>query len=195
MICNLRERRRRQTARDIQQAALLLALRGGYDAVTADAIAAEAGISPRTFFNYYPNKQAAMLGVPPCLEPERLGWFAQSRQPLMADLVLVMATMIEEDRLDRKLMRSIRQLIEAEPQLQPLFRGKLDRVAEDLTGLLSQRLGPESEQKAHLIAMLCCEAMAQAVWDWIDDETMDQSRIAEALRQRLIAVCAALGGG
>ena len=59
----LRDRRRVQTSREIQRAALSLALRHGYDAVTTEMIAAEAGISQRTFFNYYLNKDAAIVGT------------------------------------------------------------------------------------------------------------------------------------
>lgn len=52
----LRERRRRQTSADIRDAAVRLTLERGFDKVTVDEICAEAGISTRTFFNYFPNK-------------------------------------------------------------------------------------------------------------------------------------------
>ena len=46
----LESRRRLQTSRKIQWAALKLALRYGYDDMTTEMIAAAAGISQRTFF-------------------------------------------------------------------------------------------------------------------------------------------------
>jgi hypothetical protein len=52
----LRERRRRQTSADIRDAAVRLALARGFDKVTIEEICVEAGISTRTFFNYFPNK-------------------------------------------------------------------------------------------------------------------------------------------
>ena len=64
----LRDRRRIQTAREIQRTALSLALRQGYDSVTTEMIAAEAGISQRTFFNYYLNKNAAIIGTAPSFD-------------------------------------------------------------------------------------------------------------------------------
>src|SRR5271165_2273662 len=54
----LRERRRRQTSADIRDAAVRLALQRGFDKVTIEEICVEAGISSRTFFNYFPNKES-----------------------------------------------------------------------------------------------------------------------------------------
>lgn len=195
MARDLRERRRRQTAREIQQAALRLSLRLGHDAVTADAIAAEAGISPRTFFNYYNNKQAAILGVPPRLDLEASEWFVHSRQPLMDDVVQVLGEMLDEDRLDRDLMRLIKQLIEAEPPLLPLFHATLERVSQDLTLLLTRRLGPGLEAQAHLIATLAASALSLAVRKWAADDSMDESRIIASMRQQLVDVCGCLQKG
>lgn len=55
----LRERRRRETQRDVSDAALELFERKGVAATTVDEIARAAGISARTFFRYYPTKEDA----------------------------------------------------------------------------------------------------------------------------------------
>lgn len=65
MTVSLRERRRQQTARDIQLATLDLAVKKGLENVTTEEIAATTGISTRTFFNYYTNKETAAVGAPP----------------------------------------------------------------------------------------------------------------------------------
>lgn len=59
---SLRERKKRQTRQRIHRAALELAIQHGPDGVTADDIAAAAGISPRTFFNYFDTKDEAFVG-------------------------------------------------------------------------------------------------------------------------------------
>src|ERR1700691_2687560 len=57
---DLRARRRRQTTADIHDAALRLARQEGFDNVTIEQISAEAGVSQRTFFNYFPTKESAV---------------------------------------------------------------------------------------------------------------------------------------
>lgn len=59
----LRERKRRQTREAIERAAITLVGEFGYGGVTVDAICARAGISQGTFFNYFPTKDAAIVGV------------------------------------------------------------------------------------------------------------------------------------
>lgn len=58
----LRERKKRETRESIHRAALELAHEGGVDALTVDAIAERAGVSQRTFFNYFPTKDDAIIG-------------------------------------------------------------------------------------------------------------------------------------
>ena len=72
----LRERKKAETHQALAKAALDLADRLGPDRVTVEAIAAAAGVSPRTFFNYFPSKEDAIVGIAP----------AQS-SALLADLV------------------------------------------------------------------------------------------------------------
>lgn len=59
---SLRERKKLQTRREIHRAALELAIAHGPQNVTADDIADRAGISTRTFFNYYATKDEAFVG-------------------------------------------------------------------------------------------------------------------------------------
>ncbi len=53
----LRERKRRETRQRIAETGLRLFLANGYENTTLDAIAAEAGISRRTFFSYFKSKE------------------------------------------------------------------------------------------------------------------------------------------
>lgn len=57
----LREEKRQQTLKRITQTALGLFARHGYEATTLDMIAADAGISRRTFFHYFKSKDDILL--------------------------------------------------------------------------------------------------------------------------------------
>lgn len=59
----LRDRQRAQTLRDLHEAAVTLARDGGLAAATVEAIAERANVSRRTFFNYFPTKEDALLGT------------------------------------------------------------------------------------------------------------------------------------
>src|ERR1700712_5307547 len=63
----LRERKRAATRQAIQRAVLRLALDRGLEHVTVEEISRDADISPRTFFNYFVSKEAAMAGDSPAL--------------------------------------------------------------------------------------------------------------------------------
>ena len=59
----LRERKKAETRDAISRAVMLLALERGFDAVTADDIAAAANVSVRTFHNYFGSKEEALVAA------------------------------------------------------------------------------------------------------------------------------------
>jgi AcrR family transcriptional regulator len=59
----LRERKKAETRNAISKAVMLLALDRGFDAVTADDIAAAANVSVRTFHNYFGSKEEALVAA------------------------------------------------------------------------------------------------------------------------------------
>ena len=63
-VPGLRERKRRDTEKRIELAAVRGALERGFESVTVDEICEEAVISRSTFFNYFPSRNAAIVGRP-----------------------------------------------------------------------------------------------------------------------------------
>lgn len=92
----LRERNRLDTWALIHDKASALALEEGLTKTTVEAIADAAGISKRTFFNYFATKEDAIMGTqPPTLSDEAVAAFrADGEDDLFGRTVRLMITVI-----------------------------------------------------------------------------------------------------
>jgi AcrR family transcriptional regulator len=141
--CGLRERKKRETRRAINVAALDLVEEKGFAAVTTEEIAARAGVSARTFFNYFPSKESAVLGS----SPDDLEDYAAQLQEQRGDetpldsLHRVLTGMLTPSSLDRDVRAKRRRIVLGEPALAPALVGNNIRLENALTAALERRLG------------------------------------------------------
>ena len=68
-----RERRKAETAQGLKDAARRLIIANGLTGFTIEELCEEVGVSRRTFFNYFPSKESAIIGeVPPRDSPPQV---------------------------------------------------------------------------------------------------------------------------
>ncbi|MDN5796633.1 MAG: TetR/AcrR family transcriptional regulator [Intrasporangium sp.] len=141
--CGLRERKKRETLLAIHRAALDLVEEHGFDAVTTEQIADRAGVSPRTFFNYYPSKDGAVLGRR-ADDFEQLRTAMRDAPPDESPLEVVrrlVITYFSPATLDADLRAQRRRVLVGEPTLAPALVRNNIRLETVLTEALEERLG------------------------------------------------------
>lgn len=181
----LRDRRRLQTSREIQRVALSLALREGYDSLTTERIAAQAGISQRTFFNYFLNKDAAIIGTGLCFDDGTVAWFRESSGPLLSDLLQALRHLLGSADLDRGMSQLIDRLLDTAPDLLPIFYGSLKRLGDQITDLAVTRLGEDARPDAELLADAISHALADTFRIWANDDAMALDSIVDVTAAKL----------
>ncbi len=188
----LRDRRRQQTLREIQAVTLQLIDRHGFDAVSTEMIATEAGISKRTFFNYYLNKEAAALGPPLTFTPEALEAFAAARGTLVDDMAELLRVTLAAQTKRKDTIRAIAALLDKTPLLVATFRESMRQLNRQLTALLAPRLGPGHALTADILGEVVVVVLGRAFLQWGHDESMTLDAAVDLLRAELLAVGRAL---
>lgn len=148
----LRARKKKMTRRAIHAAALTLVAERGLDHVTAEEIAAAADVSPRTFFNYFPTKDAAVLGAPPDL-PGILG-DALLRRPSEEDLFTAVTGVVRIwcRKIDQDPLRDQRRLVVGrDPRLGAAMVGTNREVEAALADAAARRPGAHDDLTARVV--------------------------------------------
>jgi AcrR family transcriptional regulator len=167
----LRERRRRQTSADIRGAAVRLVRERGFDKLTIEAICAEAGISVRTFFNYFPNKESAIAYGPSDIPPELVEEFVAagpgSYSVMLDELIKLAAHHLRDMPPDRDQAETMLELAKTSPAMLAAFLAELERFQNHLIDIVARRQGmkPDEEIPA-VISALALTAIRSGIERW-----------------------------
>ena len=176
MTSPLRQRRQLETARDIQKATLELAARKRLEDVTTEEIAVAAGVSTRTFFNYYPNKEGAAVGRPPRFSEENRGLLRNGSGPLRGDIKVFLEKHIDALEKDAPIMRSLAGVLRSNEKARGILAGFLAAERESLEDVLFERI--KNRQAAAALASHATDAIGRAIQQWQQNE---DTSLAEAL--------------
>ncbi|MDQ0648826.1 AcrR family transcriptional regulator [Microbacterium natoriense] len=178
----LRERKKRQRREALHEAALRLVERQGLDGTTVEQICEEVGVSPRTFFNYFPSKTAAALNLPEqIISPEAAARFRSTNGELMPAICELLA-----DSMSSGVERvRLKKLITDQPQLVAAFTQWMGALKAEFHVLVEERAG--SPEVADAAIMLALASLRTLMHRPADDTRPDAVRLLETL-DRLIAV-------
>lgn len=173
---SLHSRRRRETRREIQRAALRLAREHGFDKLTVDMISAEAGVSPRTFFNYFPSKDAAVLHGPTDLSEELVAQFVAagpaSAREVLSDLTRLLVRDLAGRPPDPEELRASFEVSRKNPPVLAALLAQFEAFQTYVADLAARRLGENpGDEVSAMIAAIALAAVRQGMDQWARSET------------------------
>jgi AcrR family transcriptional regulator len=192
---SLRARKKQATRRAIHDAAFTLVEDAGFSGATVEAISDRAGVAPRTFWSYFPSKEAAVIDVGPD-RPAALQAALLARppdeDPLTALQRVLQADMVDRNvDLDRALRRA--RLVRREPQLMAAVAVAYDEVERALVAGIAERLGqdPETDLLPGLYVNAACGACRAAYQRW--SETKGQTALTDLVNEAFTHLARGLG--
>ncbi len=174
---SLRERKKLATRRSLRRITLDLIAERGFAHVTVEDIAEAADVSPRTFFNYFPSKEAALFGA----DPQRVAALRERvvreapGEPVLEALRMVMVS--DAQRVAEELSELggdpadwLRRIKEArtDPHLRAAHAAQMALVERAVTEGLAERLGtdPERDPYPGLLAATAAGVLRASITFW-----------------------------
>jgi AcrR family transcriptional regulator len=185
----LRERKKAKTRRALEDAALHLFRRQGFDHTTVEQIADACDVSPRTFFRYFATKEDVLFGD--SAEKHAAFEAALEARPLdepplrsLRAAALELCGTIGGDRERRKVRAEI---IAATPVLRARGSERQDDWNDAATQILVRRGAPGSPLTIRLVVAASNAAMRAAVQTWLQDETTELGALIQDAFDQLAA--------
>jgi AcrR family transcriptional regulator len=193
---SLRERKKIATREAISAAALRLALEHGPENVRVDDIAEAAGVSPRTYNNYFSSREQAIVAA---ISAERALRIAAALRDRPADESLaeaVVAAVVEQYVAEAEPGSEAFALLTSAPALRTEFLASVAAIEQPLATAIAERTGAD-ELQATVLAAAVSAAARVAAGRWLRPAAgglvvAPSTSLADALREALAHVAPAL---
>lgn len=173
-VASLRERKNRATRAALRHSAVALVARHGLGAVTVEDIAADANVSPRTFYNYFPTKEDAITGWDPVVLAHMVEWL-QARPDDEAAPAALRATLSQVFCLfgdDHRALLERLRVTRSDPILSAYQAARWAEAERQLVATLAERRGSDapSDRYAALVVATLLTAGRAALMSWCQKE-------------------------
>ena len=175
-----REARRQATAHRISLCAQDLTSDRGLDGFTMDELAEAAGVSRRTLFNYFPGKDAAVLGTHPNLDDALLEVFVAGGPTgqLVDDIAVLVDALLEVKDINRDDVHRVRELVLQEPRLMAYAKARFEEFGEEFLELIKTREGSSyDETRARVVIQVMAALFDLAINMFADDPDTELSTL------------------
>jgi AcrR family transcriptional regulator len=163
----LRERKKQATKEALRTAALRLALERGPENVRVDDIAEAAGVSPRTYNNYFSSREQAIVAAVTADREARVAVRVAERPPDVGLADAVVDAVVEQytepdDDASRALM-----LIMASPALRDCYAEATATMESPLAEAMAERAPGLDRLTAQVLAAAVAAAVRVALREWL----------------------------
>jgi AcrR family transcriptional regulator len=164
---SLRERKKLATRRLLRRAALVLVSERGLANVTVEDIAEAADVSPRTFFNYFPSKEAVLFGGGPDRAATLREGIATSA-PGQPAIDALRAVLVADAEVLAAELRSLggnpvdwirrMKMARSDPQVRAAHAGQMAMIERAIAEGLTIRLGADPETDPYPLVLAAASA-------------------------------------
>lgn len=183
---SVREQKKRDTQRLLLQTGMRLFLEQGYTETTLDQIAAQAGVSRRTFFSYFASKEDILVASSEAGWDDIVGDIAQGSREAEPLQLVCDSLLARLSRQSNKDLRALRQLMLLSATLrsrgQLAFIEREQAVAQALCQVWPE---PERQWELRLAAMMAIGAFRLAVEEWRGNPKQSLQELSELSFARL----------
>jgi AcrR family transcriptional regulator len=163
----LREQKKQATREALRAAALRLALEHGPDNVRVDDIAAAAGVSTRTYNNYFASREQAIVAAVTAEREARVAAAVAARPASVRLADAVVEAIVEQYTDPGEQHRDTLLLITTRPTLRAAFVDTASALEHPLAEAIAPRLGDTDPHTAHVLAASMAAAVRIALQCWM----------------------------
>ncbi|MBO4269361.1 TetR/AcrR family transcriptional regulator [Microbispora triticiradicis] len=163
----LREQKKQATREALRAAALRLALERGPDNVRVDDIAEAAGVSPRTYNNYFSSREQAIVAAVAGEREARVAAAVAGRPDSVGLADAVVEAVVDQYTASDAPGQDALLLITTRPALRHAFIDTTTAIERPLTEAIAERLGDGDPHTARVLAASVAAAVRVAIEQWL----------------------------
>jgi AcrR family transcriptional regulator len=163
----LRERKKQATREALREAALRLAVERGPDRVRVEDIAEAAGVSPRTYNNYFASREQAIVAAVTADREARIAAAVAARPAgtRLADAVIE-AVIDQYTNIGERESEAL-LLVTTGGALRDAFLDAAGEIESPLAGVIGERLGDDGPHTARVLAASVAAGVRIALEEWL----------------------------